>query len=71
MCSKTLALSTASQSALTNMQMVKKHLEIKKLKKELKKKRQNFFSPWKKSTDSIISSSSAKERKQQMLDVHL
>ena len=64
MCSKTLALSTASQSALTNMQMVKKHLEIVK-------KRQNFFSPWKKSTDSIISSSSAKERKQQMLDVHL
>ena len=63
-CNKTLALSTAGRSALTDHANGRKHSEaVKKI--------QNFFTSAKKSTDSIASSSSAQEGKQQTLDLHV
>ena len=63
-CNKTLALSTAGRSALTDHANGRKHSEaVKKI--------QNFFISAKKSTDSIASSSSAQEGKQQTLDLRV
>ena len=63
-CNKTLALSTAGRSALTDHANGRKHSEaVKKI--------QNFFTSAKKSTDSIASSSSAQEGKQKTLDLHV
>ena len=63
-CNKTLALSTAGRSALTDHANDRKHSEaVKKI--------QNFFTSAKKSTDSIASSSSAQEGKQQTLDLRV
>ena len=64
-CNKTLALSTAGRSAMTDHANDRKHSEA------VKKKIQNFFTSAKKSADSIASSSTAQEGKQQTLDVHV
>ena len=62
-CNITLALSTAGRSALTDHANGRKHSEAVKI--------QNFFTSAKKSTDSIASSSSAQEGKQQTLDLRV
>ena len=63
-CNKTLALLTADWSTLTYHANGRKYSEtVRKI--------QNFFTSAEKSTDSIASSSSAQEGKQQMLDLHV